>query len=174
VSEGRERRPLVGAALVLACAVVTANVAVPDASAGKLTLVFVKGRVKSDGIVTPGQPETIAVSKMPRRTKLRVFVEPPPTTPQCGELYFCDSVRVFAVPGTAGYRSSGRGRATLSFVMPASYFIESDPFTHKGRREVSFAEGQSVHLDVEGTLRRKGKRLEGFGFSRAVVRLAPQ
>jgi hypothetical protein len=170
VPAGRDRK-LIGAVIVLGCVLVAAFAAAPGASAGRLTPVFVKGRVKSDGFVTPGQLETVAVSRMPRRTKLRVFVEPPPTTPQCGELYFCDSVRTFAPPGTPRYRSSGKGRALISFVMPASYFIESNPFKPTDRREVTFAEGQSVHIDVESSVRRKGKRLEGFGFARAVVQL---
>ena len=164
---------MIGAALVLVCTLLPAGVGTPGASAGKLKLVFLKGRVRSDGIVTPGRPETISVSRMPRRTKVRVFIEPPPTTPQCGELYFCDPVRTRRVPGSPPYRTSGKGRALLTFVMPSSYFLESDPFRPFDRRPVTFADGQSIHIDVQGTRRQKRKRLEGFGFSRAVVQLPP-
>lgn len=171
--EGRVRKRVTAAALVLGCALLAASLGVTAASGGGLKLVFVKARVRSDGIVTPGQLETIAISRMPRRTKVRVFIESPPTTLQCGEFYFCHPVRVSRVPGSPRYRTNGKGRALLTFVMPSSYFIEPVPIKRFNRRPVTFAEGQSVHLDVEGSRRRKRKRLQGFGFSRAIVQLPP-
>lgn len=155
---------------VLACAVLI--VAAPEASAGKPKLVFLRARVHSDGIVTPGQLETIAVSRLPPRARLKVVIEPPPTTPECGELYFCSVAPTSPAPGSPPYRSSGKGRALLTFVMPSSYWVATDPFRPSQGHQQTFANGQAVHIDVEGLRRtRKAKRV-GFGFARAVVQLA--
>jgi hypothetical protein len=143
------------------------------ASAGKLKVVFQKARVVSDRIVTPGQLETIAVSRMPPRARVRVLIEPPPTTPECGQLYFCHPVRTSPAPGYPPYRTSGKGRALLTFVMPSSYFVETDPFRPGERRPVNFANGQTVHIDVDGARRYKRVKRVGFGFGRAVVQLPP-
>ena len=78
--------------------------AAPAAAKSKPKFIFLKARVVSDGFVTPGQLETISVSNLPPRTNIKVFVEPPPTTPQCGEFYFCDVVRTQPAPGTPLYR----------------------------------------------------------------------
>jgi hypothetical protein len=141
------------------------------ASAGKPKVVFQKARVVSDRIVTPGQLETIAVSRMPPRARVRVFVEAPPTTPECGQLYFCDPVRTSPAPGYPPYRTSGEGRALLTFVMPSSYFVETDPSRPGTGRPVNFANGQAVHIDVDGARRYKRVKRVGFGFGRAVVQL---
>ena len=76
----------------------------------------------------------------------------------------------FAAPGYPPYRTSGKGRALLTFVMPSSYFVEADPF--RGR-VVNFANGQAVHIDDDGGLRYKRVKRVGFGFARAVVQLPP-
>jgi hypothetical protein len=163
---------VVGAGAVLACSLLAA-IGPQAASAGKPKVVFFKVRVSSDHIVVPGQLETISISRMPPRTSLKVFIEPPPITPQCGDLYFCDPAPTAPAPGAPPYRTNGKGRALLTFVMPSTYWIQRDPFLPGDRREVTFAHGQAVHIDVLGAKRRKRARLEGFGFSRAVVQLPP-
>jgi hypothetical protein len=136
----------------------------------RVKLVFFKSRVRSDGIVTPGEPETVAVSHMPPRTRFKMAIEPPPTTPQCGEFYFCDFAPVSPAPGSAPFRTSGKGRALVTFVMPTTYNIATDPFDPRTRRPVSFANGQSVHIDVDGVKRLHRVRKIGFGFGRAIVK----
>jgi hypothetical protein len=135
----------------------------------RVKLVFFKARVHSDGIVTPGQPETVAVSDLPARTRFKMAIEPPPTTPQCGEFYFCDFAPVAPAPGSPRFRTSGKGRALVTFVMPSTYNIATDPFDPHTRRPVAFADGQSVHIDVEGVKRLAKVRKIGFGFGRAIV-----
>jgi len=135
----------------------------------RVKVVFFKARVVSDGTVTPGQPETVAISHVPPRTRIKAAIEPPPTTPQCGELYFCDVAPVSPAPGTPPFRSSGKGRALITFVMPSTYNIATDPFDPSTRRPVAFADGQSVHIDVEGVKQRHRVRRVGFGFARAIV-----
>jgi hypothetical protein len=168
VFSGRGR--IIAGTSALACVLVAA-VGAGGAFAGKPRVVFQKARVVSDRIVSPGQLETIAVSRMPPRARVRVLIEPPPTTPECGQLYFCDPVRTSPAPGYPPYRTSGKGRALLTFVMPSSYFVETDPFRPSERRLVNFANGQAVHIDVDGSRRFKRVKRVGFGFGRAVVQL---
>jgi hypothetical protein len=136
----------------------------------RVKLVFFKARVRSDGIVAPGEAETVAISHMPPRTRFKMAIEPPPTTPQCGEFYFCDFAPVSPAPGSAPFRTSGKGRALVTFVMPTTYNIATDPFDPRTRRPVSFANGQSVHIDVDGVKRLHRVRKIGFGFGRAIVK----
>ena len=140
--------------------------------AGKLTVVFAKGRVFSDGFVTPGQLETVTVSHMPPRVRLKAAIESPPTTPQCGEFYFCEFAPFGPAPGTLPFRSSGKGRALLTFVMPSFYYLETDPLRPKQRMPVTFADQQRVHIDVEGIRTHKNVRKISFGFARVIVQLS--
>jgi hypothetical protein len=159
--------------VALATAAVGHAVTPLSSSKKKPKLIFLKARVVSDHVVTPGQLETVALSHLPPRAPLKVFIEPPPTTPECGELYFCDPAPTSPAPGTPPYKASGKGRALLSFVMPSTYFVETDPFKPKEGFVQTFANGQAVHIDVQGISRtRKAKRV-GFGFGRAVVQLPP-
>jgi hypothetical protein len=175
VPRGRGKK-LVLALACLACALssaTAANAVTPIGGDGgkKRKFIFMKARVSTDGFVTPGQLETIAVSRLPSKSQLKVFIEPPPTTPQCGELYFCDAAPTTPAPGAPPYRSNGNGRALLTFVMPSSYFVETDPF-HPGQGfATNFANGQSVHIDVTSRKRQKRVQREAFGFARAIVAL---
>ena len=178
MASGRARK--IGIALAcLACAVAIVPAAsavtpvTPKEGEKKIKFRFLKARVFSDGIVTPGQLETITITHLAPRARVKVFVEPPPTTPECGELYFCDAAHTEPAPGTPPYRSSGKGEAQLTFVMPSSYFVETDPF-HPSEGHVSnFVNGQSVHLDVVAGRLHKRVRTQSFGFARAIVQLPP-
>jgi hypothetical protein len=155
-------------------AIGSANPVAQTSAKKKPPLKFSKVRVFSDHSVTPGQQEWITVAKLPPRTRFKVAIEPPPTTPQCGQYYFCNSVRVFPVPGTPPYRSSGKGRATVSFVMPSQYVIQSDPFGPSTKQPVTFMNGQALHIDVYGAKRTRKATRVGFGFGRTVVYLPPE
>jgi hypothetical protein len=63
--------------------------------------------------------------------------------------------------------ASGKGRALLSFVMPSSYFVETDFFKPRQGFMQNFAYGQAVHIDVQGISRTKKAKRVGFGFSQA-------
>ncbi len=178
--KGRGRKALAAAAAALllgSATAVAAGGAVPAVSGlsgGKFKEIFLKARVVSDGIVTPGQLETVGLSRLPPRANFRLVIEAPPTTPQCGERYFCDPAPTSPAQGTPPYRSSGKGRALATFVMPSQYYLETDPFRPSQRTPVDFANGQSVHIDVDAIRVRKGKRLRvtAFGFARAVVQIS--
>jgi hypothetical protein len=135
----------------------------------KVKIVFFKARVASDGFLTPGQAETVTVSHMPAKTRFKMAIEPPPTTLQCGQLYFCDFAPVSPAPGSPPFRTTGKGITVVTFVMPSTYNIATDPFDPSTRRPVTFANNQRVHIDVEGVKRLPGKRKIGFGFGRAIV-----
>jgi hypothetical protein len=135
----------------------------------KLKIVFFKAQVASDGFLTPGQPETVTVSHMPQRAPFKMAIEPPPTTLQCGVFYFCDFAPVSPAPGSPAFRTSKKGQAVITFVMPSTYNIATDPFDPSTRRPVAWANGQRVHIDVEGVKRLPGKRKIGFGFGRAII-----
>jgi hypothetical protein len=161
------------AAILVACVVASVATGIAGAQQPgganqlKAPLKFLKGKVVSDGVVVPGEPETVAIAKFPPKASLRVAIEPPPTTPQCGEHFFCDLVFVSPAPGTL-FRSSGKGRALLSFVMPTTFTLE-DPFRPGTKREAPFVTGQSVHIDVGGTKRLRKARVQSFGFAIAIV-----
>jgi hypothetical protein len=160
------------AAVVLTAALAggaAADAATAKPAKKKVKIVFFKGRVLSDGFLTPGQTETVSVTHMPPRTHFKLAIEPPPITLQCGQLYFCDVAPVSPAPGSAPFRTDKRGEVLVSFVMPSTYNIATDPFDPSTRRPVTWANGQRVHIDVEGVKRLPHKRKIGFGFGRAAV-----
>ena len=169
--------------MVLAASVTTIAIAlIPAATsaepvielrAKKPPVKLLKGRVSSDFSVAPGQQEWVTVRKMPPRAKFRLLIEAPPTTPQCGQYYFCRAVRVFPVPGTPGYRTSGKGTAAVSFVMPSGYVIQANPFKPSTKQFVTWMNGQVIHINVLGEKRTKRARLFGFGFGRSIVQVPP-
>ena len=175
VSEGRGPHTAAAILAVVACGLVmpatsAATITGVDLTAKKETkFIFLKARVGSDGFVTPGQPETISISRMAPKANIAVFIEPPPTTLQCGELYFCDAAPAGPAPGSAPFVANKKGRAVLTFITPETYYLETDPFNPKIRQPVTFANQQRIHIDVEGASKTKKVKRESFGFARAVV-----
>jgi len=177
VSGGRGSHRVIGAIAALTCAVslpvagAAAGTSVAHSSEGKhrTKFVFLKAKVGSDGFVTLGRPETISISRMAPKAKIAVFIEPPPTTLQCGELYFCDVAPAAPAPGSPPFVANKKGRAVLTFLMPDTYDLETDPFNPKVRTPVTFADQQRIHIDVQGTSKIRHVRRESFGFARATV-----
>jgi hypothetical protein len=157
----------------LVVAVAFAGVAAVGTSAApakqRVKIIFFKARVASDGFLTPGQSETVTVSHIPAKTEFKMAIEPPPTTLQCGQLYFCDVAPVAPAPGAPPFRTNGKGEAVVSFVMPTTYNVATDPFDPATRRPVAWANEQRVHIDVQGVKRKHKVRKVGFGFGRATV-----
>jgi hypothetical protein len=135
----------------------------------KVKVVFFKARVISDGFLTPGQSETVAVTHMPRKTRFEMAIEPPPTTLQCGQFFFCDIAPVTPAPLSPPFRTNGRGQALATFIVPPTYNIATDPFDPSTRHPVAWANGQRIHIDVQGVKRLPHKRKLGFGFGRAAI-----
>jgi hypothetical protein len=162
---------LLAISLIVAAAASAVTPVTPK-SKHRTKFVFLKTKVVSDGFVTPGQTETISISRMAPRGRIAVFLEAPPTTIQCGELYFCDPAPAAPAEGSPPFVADAKGRATLTFVMPDSYFLETDPFNPKIRQPVTFADQQRIHIDVEGASLIKHVKRESFGFARATVQRA--
>ncbi|HSD25619.1 MAG TPA: hypothetical protein VLB79_14965 [Solirubrobacterales bacterium] len=170
MSTGRGK--IAAAALALALGLAGSAAAQPvahSAAKKKVKVVFFKAHVGSDGFLTPGQPETVSVFDMPPKTNFRIAIEPPPTTLQCGQFYFCDFAPVSPAPGSPPFRTNKKGTAVVTFIMPSTYNISTDPFDPSTRHPVAWANGQRVHIDVQGVKRLKHKRKIGFGFGRAAV-----
>jgi hypothetical protein len=164
------------AAVLLAAALTVASAAMagPSASAStkgkhRTKFVFLKAKVLSDGFVTPGQAETISISRMAPKAQIAVFLEAPPTTIQCGERYFCDPAPAAPAPGSPPFVADAKGRAVLTFVMPDSYYLETDPFNPKIRQPVAFADQQRIHIDIEGSSLIRHVKRQSFGFARVIV-----
>jgi hypothetical protein len=179
VSGGRGRNAALASIAALACALIPATTGMASgappnglAANGGLKFIFLKARVISDGYVTPGQPETISVSRLAPKARVDVFIEAPPTTIQCGELYFCDPAPAPPAAGSPPFRSNRKGEAVLTFVMPDTYYLEIDPFNPKIRQPVKFADQQRVHIDVQAVSKTKRTKRVSFGFARAIVQLA--
>jgi hypothetical protein len=166
------RGSIASAALVLALGCASAQAATTAAhhhAKKKAKIVFFKARVASDGFLTPGRQETVGVSHMPRKTDFKMAIEPPPTTLQCGEFFFCDVAPVTPAAGAPPFRTDEKGEAVVTFVMPDTYNIATDPFDPASRRPVAWANGQRVHIDIQGVKRRHRVKKIGFGFGRAAV-----
>ena len=88
---------------------VRGRAALLEESKPRTKFVFLKATVGSDGFVTPGQPETISISRMAPKATIAVFIEPPPTTLQCGELYFCDVAPAAPATGSPALRRQRQG-----------------------------------------------------------------
>jgi len=177
VFAGRGTQAVTAALVALACGLIVPAATLAGGSPASISskgkprtkFVFLKARVGSDGFVTPGQPETISISRMAPRAPIHVLLEAPPTTIQCGELYFCDPAPAGPAPGSPPFVADAKGRAILTFVMPDAYYVETDPFNPKIRTPVAFADQQRIHIDVEGSSKIKRVKRQSFGFARATV-----
>ena len=134
-----------------------------------MKVIFFKAHVVSDGLLAPGQPETVTVRGMPPKTRFQMAIEPPPITLQCGQFFFCDVALAHPAPGSPPFRTNKKGKAVVTFVTPTTYNISTDPFDPSTRTSVAWANGQRVHIDVQGVKRLKLKRKIGFGFGRAAM-----
>lgn len=118
---------------------------------------FPRVQVRTDGTLTVGQQETLYVTRVPRRPKMRIaaYISAPPTASNCFASFdaYCAPEPLYTVPGTPRLKASKKGRATLTFVMPPAYeFLDlDDPLRSHA---VTLINGQTVHVDMEGTMRR--------------------
>jgi hypothetical protein len=169
VSIGRGKIAVAALALALGVAGGAAAQPVAQSAKKKVKVVFFKAHVRSDGFLTPGQPETVTVFDMPPKTHFRMAIEPPPITLQCGQFFFCDFAPALPAPGSPPFRTNKKGEAVVTFMTPTTYNISTDPFDPSTRRPVAWANAQRVHIDIQGVKRLKHKRKIGFGFGRAAI-----
>jgi hypothetical protein len=136
---------------------------------------FVAGRAKlRSGALTVGQTQTVVVKGLPAHFKLGAYVEPT-VLPICDQPNLsCYPQPLFPAAGTPRFRTSGKGRAVLTFVMPPAFelFNEIDPTQS---HPIQFAEGQTAGVDISGfgRTRVRGRSLPTFALAiaRAPVHL---
>jgi hypothetical protein len=170
VGAGR-RRWIVAAASVIVLGVVgAASLASADEE------LFQKGKLRSDGVMTVGQPETIVIKRLPPKLKVRVTVTANDQRCEAIKIGFCEPATATRAPGTPRFRTSRRGRAVLTFVMPAGYdfFHLKPPFKTE---HVSFTNGQPLLIDaqVDTAVTRHGesRHLIGIAQGGAVAEVPP-
>jgi hypothetical protein len=135
---------------------------------------FVKGKIRSDGNLTVGQPETITIRRFPRATKFFLAIEPPPFVGVCQNFtQECVPQPVYPIAGTPPFRTKGKGRATVTFVMPPAYEIFDDVDPTKSHA-VSFINGQAVHVHAFGETFGKVHGKPTFTLAEAVGRAVAQ
>jgi hypothetical protein len=117
----------------------------------------IHGKVHTDGTLTVGQQETISVTRLGGKHRLAAYISPPPTATICFDFDvdgYCFPQPLFRVAGTPAFKSSRKGRARLTFVMPPGYeFINfANPLAS---HPVDLVNNQTVHVDVDTTVKRR-------------------
>src|SRR3954447_18991860 len=85
--------------------------------------IFQTGKLRSDGVMTVGQPETVVMKGLPPKLKVRMGVYANDQRCQNFKTAFCIPAFPKRAAGTPRFRTSGKGRARLTFVMPAAYDV---------------------------------------------------
>lgn len=167
----------IGLALI-ACVAVAALPA--SSGATKPDAVHVTGKMRTDGVLTVRQQETLTLKGMPPRLNLNLVIAPPDDLNSCFDIApgTCLPTPLLPAPGTPPFRTFGKGRSTLTFVMPDSY-------RHKPGTSIlefqtdhrPFRNGQVIYLRARGVRNqgRKGSRriIRGKATGRAVVEVPP-
>jgi hypothetical protein len=137
-----------------------------------------KGKLATDGVLTVGQPETVQVTKLPPRVKLRLEVTPPLTRGSCADfdVSICISAApIPPVPGTPPFRTNGKGRASITFSTPDHYDL-LNARNLVDRTPAAFTNGQGVIVTASGIHRERlhGRKELIFAFAQsgAVVQTA--
>jgi hypothetical protein len=116
----------------------------------------IHGKVHTDGTLTVGAQETVTVTGLPGKYRLQGFVSAPPTAQECFQSFwsYCEPEPLFRAPGTPKFRSSKKGRARLTSVVPPGYQVDNfkDPLKS---HPTYFVNGQTVHVEVYTTVTRK-------------------
>jgi hypothetical protein len=137
--------------------------------------IFQTGKLRSDGVMTVGQPETVVIKGLPPRRKVNLSIYSNATRCQNFKTAFCLPARAKRVAGTPRFRTSGKGRARLTFVMPAAY----DVLNLKSLKTEHFAftngEPVLVNATADTAARRHGEsvHLIGIAEGKAVAEVLP-
>ena len=135
-----------------------------------------KGKLRSDGVMTVGQPETVFIKGLPPRLKVRMSVAA--NDPRCRsqKTAFCIPESASRAAGTPRFRTSRKGRAMLTFVMPAGYDLLHLEGSFK-TEHVAFTNGEPLLVQAEGdtAVRRHGesRHLIAIAQSGAVAEVPP-
>jgi hypothetical protein len=166
--------------LLMLTACLTASGLLATSATAKPDTVHIVGKMRTDGVLTVHQLETVTLKGMPPRLNLNVVIAPPDDLNSCYDILpgTCFPTPLYPAPSTVPFRTSGKGRATLTFVMPDSYRFKpgtSLPEFQTDHRP--FWNGQVIYLRARGVgnQRRKGIRtiVRGKATGRAVVEVPP-
>jgi hypothetical protein len=170
VGSGRRRWIVAVVSVIVLGVVSAASLASADEE------IFQKGKLRSDRVFTVGQPETIVIKRLSPRLKVRVTVTAFDTRCQAVKIGFCEPATATRTPGTPRFRTSGKGRAVLTFVMPAGYdFLHlKPPFKTE---HMAFTNGEPLLVDaqVDTAVTRHGesRHLIGIAQGGAVAEVPP-
>jgi hypothetical protein len=113
----------------------------------------VRGTAITDGVVTPGALETLAISRMPKHLQFQVRIAPPwYRSPKCpGPPVFC-LPELVEHPGRNPtlFRSSGRGRATIVFTMPSGFTRMLVTSAGLETEFLNYEQGEVVQIEAIG------------------------
>jgi hypothetical protein len=129
----------------------------------------VKGKAQSDGVVTPGGFESLTIRGMPKRLPFQIVVGPVPASPNCQGRFVCEPEFGERAPGTAKFRTSARGRASVFFKMPTTYLRRQ--LGKPGSARTPFADGEQVRIQANGFTIDKRVSIVGIAVTGAVVDL---
>ena len=166
----RGRRWSTAAGLVVAlCAIGSASLATADEE------VFQHGKLRSDGVMTVGQLETVVIKGLPPKLKVRMSVSANDARCQNFKTAFCIPTSAKRAAGTHRFRTSAKGRATLTFVMPAAYEVLN--LKNFKTEHASFTNGEPLLVDatVDTAGRRHGESVHLIGIAQgsAVAEVLP-
>jgi hypothetical protein len=133
------------------------------------------GKLQSDGVMTVGQLETVVIKGLPPKRKVRMAIFAHDHHCQTFKTGICSPATAKRAAGTPRFRTSAKGRATLTFLMPASYvFLNLKNFKTE---DVSFTSGEPllVSATVDTSVRRHGEseHLIGIAQGNAVAEVLP-
>jgi hypothetical protein len=151
----RRASALMGCSLLALLGATTA-VAKPD-------VVHITGKMRTDGVLTVRQQETVELRGLPPRLNLNLWIAPPDN--QCLSAMFmpgtCLPTPLYPAAGTPAFRTSVKGRATLTFVMPESVrFLDITATPEPRVEELALGNGQAIYIRARGlrSQRRDGTR----------------
>lgn len=127
--------------------------------------VFQTGKLRSDGVMTVGGAETVVIKGLPPRRKVRLDIYSNAQRCQNFKTAFCIPAAGRRVAGTPRFRTSGKGRARLTFLMPAAYDVLN--LKNLKTEHVSFtnAEPLLVSATVDTSARRHGESVHLIGIA---------
>jgi hypothetical protein len=160
----------------------------PSSSSGYAPLAgghkYPRTKIRTDGLLTVGGQETLAVSHVPRRRqeRLSAMISPPITAQNCFveppiefDLFStCLSQPLYPVAGTPTLKRSKKGRGSLTFIMPPAYeYIDVHDPTQS--HPIYLVDNQTVFVDlwVISHPDRRSTEGEGLASASAVVQVPP-
>ena len=132
------------------------------------------GKMHTDGVLTVGGQETVALRSLPPKMSFEIQIRPSQPAGDCFDISkpgLCLPEPAYPAPGTPKFKTSGKGRAIITFVMPSgNLFLDlRDPLQS---HPVPFANGEGVRVDALGIKFTRPLRL-GKASASAAVEVPP-